>query len=90
MLNKTQSNLQKLNDTYSKLESKLHKEEEKVHKFETNINLEIADRIGEILKQKIQMDKEIMEIKIKIIKKDNYINELEEERRNHLKEMTIE
>ena len=49
VLNKTQSDLQKLNDTYNKTVNQLHEEEEKVQKFETNINGEIANRIGEII-----------------------------------------
>ena len=45
-----------MNDTYNKTMNKLAKEEEKNNQFETNINGEIANRIGEILRQKIELD----------------------------------
>ena len=76
VLNKTQSDLQKLNDTYNKTVNQLHEEEEKVQKFETNINGEIANRIGEIIQQKIELDKQIGVIRISLSEKDEEIKQL--------------
>ena len=70
--------------------NKLAKEEEKNNQFETNINGEIANRIGEILRQKIELDQQIVEIKATMKSKDEEIEDLYETIQEHEKELRIE
>ena len=69
-LNKTQTDLRSLNATYNKVTKRLTVKEEENAKFEKDINSEIAVRIGEIIKQRGQMDKEIKNIKDTLKRKE--------------------